>query len=186
MARLESEFTARYPQARLQVEYMHPDRVYQAVAGGQADLGLVSYPRATKELLARPWKQEPMVLGVAPRHPLSRKSRIRPADLRAADFVTFDEHLPIRRHIDAYLRRHRAEVHRKMTFDNIASIKEAITLGTCVGILPAPMMQAEVAAGLLKAVPLKPGLVRPLGILVRKRKQLAPPTQRFLELLSSG
>jgi DNA-binding transcriptional LysR family regulator len=45
------------------------------------------------------------------------------------------------------------------------------------------MMQAEVSAGLLRAVPLKEPLVRPMGILLRKRGALAPAAEKFLELL---
>jgi len=183
MARLQEEFTKRYPRATMQVDYMHPDKVYTAVEEGRADIGLVSYPRATRELEARPWKKEEMVLAVAPVHPLAARKKVRPEDFKGVDFVTFDEHLPIRRDIDHYLREQHVEVNRKMTFDNIASIKEAIGLGTCVGILPSPMMHAEVSAGLLRAVPLKKPLVRPMGILLRKRGALAPAAEKFLELL---
>jgi DNA-binding transcriptional LysR family regulator len=183
MSRLQEEFSRRYPRATLQVDYMHPDKVYTTVAEGRADIGLVSYPRRTRDLEVRPWKKEEMVLAAAPAHPLASRRRVRPADLKGVDFVTFDEHLPIRRDIDRYLRAQRVEVNRKMTFDNIASIKEAIGLGTCVGILPAPMMQAEVAAGLLRAVRLQRPLVRPMGILLRKRGPLSPAAGKFLELL---
>lgn len=183
MARLQEQFTKRYPRASLQVDYMHPDKVYTAVEGGRADVGLVSYPKATRDLEARPWKKEEMVLAAAPSHLLAKRKSVSPADFKDLDFVTFDEHLPIRRDIDHYLREQHVEVNRKMTFDNIASIKEAIGLGTCVGILPAPMMYAEVAAGLLRAIPLKKPLVRPMGILLRKRGALTPAAEKFLELL---
>lgn len=183
MARLQELFTVFYPRASLRVDYMHPDKVYTTVEEGRADLGLVSYPRATRELKVRPWKKEVMVLAVSPAHALSKRKTVGAEDFKELDFVTFDEHLPIRRDIDRYLSEQNVEVNRKMTFDNIASIKEAIGLGTCVGILPAPMMQAEVAAGLLRAVPLKKPLVRPMGILLRKRGALSPAAKKFLELL---
>jgi len=185
MARLQESFSASYPMASLQVDYMHPDKVYTAVEEGRAELGLVSYPRPTRELATRSWKKEEMVLAASPSHPLAAYKQVRPEDFKDVDFVTFDEHLPIRRDIDHYLRELHVEVNRKMTFDNIASIKEAIGLGACVGILPAPMMQAEVAAGLLRAVPLKKPLVRPMGILLRKRGRLSPAAKKFLQLLSS-
>lgn len=183
MARLQDLFTVFYPRASLRVDYMHPDKVYTTVEEGRADLGLVSYPRATRELKVRPWKKEVMVLAASSAHALSKRKAVRPEDFKDLDFVTFDEHLPIRRDIDRYLREQNVEVNRKMTFDNIASIKEAIGLGTCVGILPEPMMQAEVAAGLLCAVDLKPPLQRPMGILIRKRGTLSPAAQKFLRLL---
>src|ERR1700684_4351610 len=36
MGRLQEQFAARYPEARLQVEYMRPDRIYDAVGDGTA------------------------------------------------------------------------------------------------------------------------------------------------------
>ena len=42
MSRLRDEFAARYPAAQLHVEYMRPDKVYEAVRNDAADLGLVS------------------------------------------------------------------------------------------------------------------------------------------------
>src|SRR5258706_11237070 len=46
MSHLQDEFTRQYPNAMLQVEYMRPDKIYEAVRNDAADLGLVSYPEA--------------------------------------------------------------------------------------------------------------------------------------------
>src|SRR5665213_708748 len=46
LARLETEFVRRYPQARIEVQYLRPEKVYEAVATDRADLGLMSYPEA--------------------------------------------------------------------------------------------------------------------------------------------
>jgi DNA-binding transcriptional LysR family regulator len=48
MVQLEKEFARRRPEARLEVEYLRPEKVYAAVAAGDADLGLVSYPRRAR------------------------------------------------------------------------------------------------------------------------------------------
>ena len=47
MSRLQEEFSARHPAGRLQVDYMRPERIYEAVRAERADLGLVSYPMAS-------------------------------------------------------------------------------------------------------------------------------------------
>ena len=38
------EFVRLYPQARIEVEYLRPEKVYEAVVTDRADLGLMSYP----------------------------------------------------------------------------------------------------------------------------------------------
>src|SRR5438445_2945701 len=50
MSRLQDEFAARFPNAQLHVDYLRPDKVYEAVLADQADVGLVSYPLGTKDL----------------------------------------------------------------------------------------------------------------------------------------
>src|ERR1035438_6309234 len=66
---------------RLQVEYMRPDRIYDALRDGTADLGLVSYPEASREIAALPWRNEEMQLAVPPSHPLACRQVVYPADL---------------------------------------------------------------------------------------------------------
>lgn len=184
MSELEEEFERRLPAAELEVLYLRPEKVYESVASDRVDLGLVSYPEPTREIAVIPWRQEEMVLTAAPSHPLSLKDRIVPADLNGVDFVTFDDDLPISRELSRYFRTHGVEVNTTMHFDNIQTIKEAVILGSGVSIVPARILQSEVADGRLRAVPLaSPGLFRPLGILHRKKKRFHRAAQAFLDLL---
>lgn len=183
MSHLKEEFGQRFPNARLEVEYLRPDKVYEAVLTDCADLGLVSYPEATKELAVLPWRQEQMVVATSPAHPLARKSVVMMMDLDGQDFVGFDEDLPIWQRIDRFLRERGVEVNRTMHFDNIQMIEEAVALGAGISILPARAMRAEVGRGRLVAIPLDADLVRPLGIVHRRRKKFHRAAQSFLDLL---
>ena len=110
-----------------------------------------------------------------------------PADLNGQDFIGFDEDLSIRRELDRFLREQGIEVNLAMHFDNIQMIKEAVALGSGISILPARTMQAEIEQGRLVAVPLHaPELVRPVGIVHRKRKKFNRAAQSFLELLQEA
>jgi len=86
MSRLQEEFSARYPTSDLQVEYMRPDRIYDAVREGSADLGLVSYPESSRDITVIPWRQEEMVLAASPYHALAAKGRVAPQDITATIF----------------------------------------------------------------------------------------------------
>jgi DNA-binding transcriptional LysR family regulator len=106
------------------------------------------------------------------------------ADLEGIEFIGFDEDLSIRREIDRFLRARGVTVHMVMHFDNIQMIKEAVALGSGVAILPARSMKAEIERGRLVAADLEaPGLVRPIGILHRRRKKFNRAAQAFLDLL---
>src|SRR5947199_9276775 len=80
MSQLESRFHERHPQVKLQVDYLRPEKVYESVAADTADLGLVSYPEPTKEIAVIPWREEEMVVAMAPSHPLAGKHFITAAD----------------------------------------------------------------------------------------------------------
>ena len=150
----------------------------------EADLGLVSYPVATKEIAVIPWRDEEMVVAAPPSNPLARKETVRPRDIAGQDFVAFDEDLPIHREIDHFFRERGIAVNVAMHFDNIQMIKEAVAVGSGISIVPARVMQTEIAQGRLVSIRLTPpALVRPLGILYRKRKKFNRATQCFLELL---
>ena len=184
MSRVQEEFTARFPNAQLHVDYLRPDKVYEAVLADQADLGLVSYPAGSKDLAVIPWREEEMTVAAQPSHPLAQKPVLLPADLNGQDYVGFDEDLMIRRELDRFFREQGIEIHVAMQFDNIQMIKEAVALGSGISILPARTMQAEIAQGRLVSISLHaPDLVRPIGIVHRKRKRFNRATQAFLELL---
>jgi LysR family transcriptional regulator, transcriptional activator of the cysJI operon len=186
MSHLQEEFSSRYPASSLAVEYMRPDKIYSAVMNDAADLGLVSYPEASRDIAAIPWRNEEMQLAVAPSHPLATRGEVYPADLNGQDFIAFDEDLSIRRELDRFLRAQGIEIRPVMHFDNIQMIKEAVALGSGISILPSRTMQAEIAQGRIVAVPLHaPELARPVGVVHRKRKKFNRATQAFLELLTS-
>ncbi|HXI39473.1 MAG TPA: LysR family transcriptional regulator [Bryobacteraceae bacterium] len=184
MSRLQDEFAARFPHVQLHVDYLRPDKVYEALLKDQADLGLVSYPVGTKDLAVIPWREEEMAVAAPPSHPLAKKKVLVPADLNGQEFVGFDEELMIRRELDHFFREQGIEIQLAMQFDNIQMIKEAVALGSGISILPARTMQAEIAQGRLVAIPLHaPELVRPVGIVHRKRKRFSHAVESFLELL---
>jgi DNA-binding transcriptional LysR family regulator len=185
MVQLEQEFARRQPDARLEVEYLRPEKVYAAVLADQSDLGLLSYPEASREITVIPWRQEKMVLAASPDHPLvQRGTTVLPAELNGVEFIGFDEDLPIRREVDRYLRDQGSEVKITMHFDNMQMIKEAVAHHVGVSIVPARLMREEIQQGRLVAVPLAaPELCRPLGIIHRKKKRFHRVGQAFLDLL---
>jgi len=198
MSRHVQEFTSRHPRANVRLEYLHPERVLESVENGQADIGIVSYPRSTRSLEAEPWRDEPMVLVCAPGHPFADRVEVSLGELDGVAMVGFDADLVIRHEIDRALVAHDAAPRVVMAFDNIEAIKRAVEIDAGVSLLPEPTIGRELAAGTLVAVrlaPLKPlpgrsenpatptELVRPLGIVRSRGKPLAHTVERFIALL---
>ena len=184
MGHYVERFTASQPGAQVHIEYLHPDRVYDRVLEGTADLGLVSFPKKTPKLTALPWREEAMVLVCAPKHPLGQNGAIEPRRLAREKYIHFDKNLVIRRKVDRFLRAQGASVEVVLEFDNIENIKQAVALGAGVALLPEPTVRREVRARTLTALPLaRGGLTRPLGIIHRRRNNLGAAAQCFMDLL---
>ena len=170
----------RHPAAHLHVEYQRPDKVYDSVRDESADLGLVSYPEASRDIAAIPWRKEEMQVAVSAgaslrfqrgslagrsQRPGLHRIRRRPLDPARAGQIPADEW---------------RGVNMLMHFDNIQTIKEAVALGSGISILPARTMQAEIAQGRLVAVKLHaPDLHRPVGVLHRRRRSSTRRRNRF-------
>jgi LysR family transcriptional regulator, transcriptional activator of the cysJI operon len=187
MSRLRDEFARICPGAQLQVEYLRPDKVYLAVSEGQADLGFISYPEHRRDLTVIPWREERMAVAAYPSHPLAGRAMILPKDLDGQDFISFDEEVIIRRELDKFFREHEVNISIVMQFDNIQSIKEAVLLGSGISILPERSIQSEVEQGRLVSILLHaPELVRPTGIIHRRKKKLTRAGREFLNLVATA
>jgi DNA-binding transcriptional LysR family regulator len=177
-------FLGRYPKANIRVEYQHPRRVVELVEGGQVDLGLMSYPRASRTVSVIQWREEPMVVVCAPGHCLAGHERVLLAELNGLDMVGFENDLMIRRETDRVLAAHNVRVQVVMEFDNIEILKRAVEIRAGFGLLPEPTVTREVQIGSLVAIPLDDvELTRPLGILHRRGVNPGATAQRFIHFL---
>jgi DNA-binding transcriptional LysR family regulator len=184
MGQYVERFMAAHPRVRVQVEYLHPDRVYEKVFDGTADFGLVSFPNRSRELTVLPWREEEMVLACSPRHPLAGHTVIEPAQLDGVKYLGFVRDLVIRREVDRFLREQGVTVELALELDNIESIKKGIEIEAGVALLPEPTVRREVRAGTLAARPLVGcRFVRPLGIIHRRACKLSNTAARFVDLL---
>ncbi len=184
MSHYLEQILERQPRARIHIEYLHPTQVYEKVLDGTADLGLVSFPRNTREVTFLPWREEAMVLACNPEHVLARRKRIKAEHLSGQAYVGFDRDLVIRRWLDKFFRDQGISVDMVLEFDNIENIKKAIEEGAGIALLPLPTLEREVRVGSLAALELtKPRLVRPLGIIQRRNVKTSPIAERFIQLL---
>lgn len=187
MSRHMQPFMAAYPQARVLLECLHPHKVVEVVVNDEADVGILSYPTATRVLTVLPLRSEPMALVAHPSHRLARRRLVSAADLNGEKFVAFDHDLPIRKAIDRALKQHGVKVEVVMEFDNVETIKQAIGINAGVSILPRPTVLKEIGIRTLAAAPLAiAGLVRPIGIIHRRGKRLTPAVAAFIDLLKKA
>jgi DNA-binding transcriptional LysR family regulator len=179
-----AEFAQLHPGVEVVVEYTKPTRVAKLVAGGDVDLGLISYPDEAKSVRSVLWQQEPMRLICAPGHPLAGRREVRVADLHGIPMVAFETGLAIRRGIDRYLAGRGITPRIAMEFDNIDSLIRAVQANQGIGIMPEAAVRRETATGSLRILPcVDLHLTRPLGIAWRRGGRLGPAAREFAAML---
>jgi DNA-binding transcriptional LysR family regulator len=177
-------FLNDYPRANVKLEYQHPTRVYELIEGGLADIGFVSYPKSTKNLIATLWQEEPMTLVCAPQHPLASEGEVEFRRLDGADFIAFNLGLKVRTELDRLFLQFSIAPRVAMELDNIETIKRAVEINAGISLLPAPTVEREVQLGTLCQVPLADAApTRPIGIIQRQGSPMGKTTRLFLDSL---
>ena len=187
MTQRVQQFGRQHAEAKVEVDYAHPERVLERVLSDEADLGIISYPDERKGLTIIPWHEQEMVLVCTPQHRLAKLKKIEVSELCDEVFVGFDTDLVIAKKIDRFLRDKDVDPNVAVRFDNIEAAKRAVEAGSGIAILPKPTLEHELQLGTLAAVPLAgPRFTRPLGIILRKGRKLYPNTEAFIEVLKNG
>lgn len=178
------QFELLYPDAALEVRYLHPNEVLDRVLNDEADLGLISFPPKRNDLVCLPWQDQEMVVVLPPMHRLAPRKTLEAIELDGEPLVSFTSELPIRVEMDRWLRQAKVTVDIVQEFDNIETIKRAVEVGSGIAILPEPTLKREQELGSLRVLKLEDvRWTRPLGIIHRKQKALTTACTRLLELL---
>jgi DNA-binding transcriptional LysR family regulator len=178
------EFLQSNPTVKLKLEYEGSKRVYAAVLESAVDLGVVAYPIRHFKLQIIQLRKDPLVLICAPDHPFAARKSIKLKMLNGQKFINIERDIPTGKAIAHILSERRIAVNVVHEFDNIETIKRAVEIGTGIAIVPEQTARQEVANKTLVAIQLEGGdFSRPLAIIHKKNKMLAPPMKALIALL---
>ena len=180
------EFLKNFPLVKIQVDYRRANEVYESVADGEADVGLVAFPSPRKGLKVETFKKDTLQVICAPGHPLIKKGTIHLSDLASCKIVSLAPEMPTRQGLDRILAGRGLKFQPKMDFDNVETLKHAVEIDAGVAFLPHSAVAAELRAGKLAALPYHgPEIIRPLGVISRTSRVLSPAVKRFLKALKA-
>ncbi len=181
-------FLAAHPRVNVHLEYQQTDQVYEDVAGGSVDVGIVACPSGKRGLEAVPFAEEEMAVVCAPEHPLASLPEVRLKQLDGLAFIGFADDIPTRRLVDERLRAAGARVKAVSTFDNIETIKNLVEIGSGVSILPVGTVRQEQRDGTLTAVPFAAAdaFTRPTGMLLRKTSARRAAVRAFIGAMQNN
>jgi DNA-binding transcriptional LysR family regulator len=177
-------FRKSYPVVDVTVEYLRSAQVYQRVADGLADLGLVAYPARRKGVAVEDCWRDKLVLICPPSHRLARRRSVPIDALEGERFISFAFDQPTRKAIDRIFKLHRVKIRRTMEFDNIETLKRTVAIEDGISIVPLTTVDEERKLGSLVPVEIESAeMWRPIGLLQRRARSQTSVMRAFVTML---
>ncbi len=178
-----SQYKARFPGVQLQVDRSYGSRVVQAVVENQADFGITQLPVEEKRLEVVRFHSDEIRLLMPPGHPLALRTEVLAADLRGVPLL-LPKSGTTRARLNTWLEPISEDRVVSMELDSTEMIKRFVMAGLGLGFLAASHAEEELRAGKLATASLGPEpIIRRVGLIYRKDKQLSRAALSFLELM---
>lgn len=171
-------FRERHPGIVFQLKEAGSRDTENAVLRSELELGAVTLPTRSKEVVVRPWVKDRIILVAASRHRLAQQRRVRASDLEGETVVGFEAGTAVRGLIDGALANVGVKVNVAMELRSVAAILqmvEATQSLAFVSEIAVPDERAIAVTGL--------HIVRQLALVSRADRSLSPASQRFCEQL---
>ena len=178
-----AHFKQLYPLVQISIYRNFSHKIVQKVQEGAVDLGIVTLPQTAPNMeVISVFKDE--VQAVVPKnHPLAKNRTVTIEEL-----ANFPMILPKTGHtrvvIDRLLREHRDKLQISMELASVETQKKFVGAGLGISLISRSYAQAEVAAGLLRLIPLAgQKLYRELGLIYRRDRYLSLPAKVFIDVV---
>jgi DNA-binding transcriptional LysR family regulator len=178
---------ARYPELDLVVVTGNSGEIAAAVSRGELDVGVVTLPvPAGRGLAISPFYVDRLVAIAPPGRPWRRRAPMTAAELAREPVILYERGGTIRRVVDDWFRRGRATPRVAMELGNAEATKKLVSAGLGLSIVSEIAVKADVKAGALSLIPLRPALHRRIGIVRRRDRAPRPALLALLEALESA
>ncbi|HEY3842444.1 MAG TPA: LysR family transcriptional regulator [Acidimicrobiales bacterium] len=176
------EFHASHPGIELQVVEAGSRQLVRQLASGEVDLALVVLPIADPLVATVPLFDDPLVLAVAPDHPLAAHPTVRVADLEGLALVMFRDGYDLRAVTLAACREAGIEPRLVSQGGEMDGVLAFVAAGLGAAVVPAIAMSAESP---LVAVPFsRPGLSRTVALAHRADRPVPRPAAALADQLA--
>lgn len=182
-------FRARYARITVAMQTDITARIVADVLGGRLEIGFIEgelddQPNPRLSSLVLEEIEQQVIVGF--KHPYWDRQAIELHDLHQQSLIVREANSHSRIWLEKSLHQHGIEPLIGAEFDNLESIKRAISVGRCLAILPPYVVQTEAQQGLLHVLPIvgRP-LTRSLKLIWDSQVSLSPIVRAFLLELAS-
>ena len=178
-----AKFKQLYPLVQISIYRNFSHKIVQKVQENAVDLGIVTLPQTANNMEVIPvFRDEVQV--VVPKNHILAKSRTVTAEEVAHHPLILPKTGHTRVAIDRLLRAYRDHIQISMELASVETIKKFVGAGLGISLISRTYAQAEVAAGVLKLIPLDGQKIhRELGLIYRRDRYLSLPAKVFIEVV---
>ena len=180
------ELYRAHPRIDLQLLSANARTVIGAVLEHQVELGLVEGPVHDGRLEIRPWREDELLVVVAPGHPLTRKRSVTGAQLMEELLLLREEGAGTRDVMLAALRRRRWTPRRSFEVNSTEAIKGLVAAGVGWAALSARAVHDDLQVGRLKRIDVPEFALRRTLSWVRWRARRLGPAATAFRSLAEG
>jgi DNA-binding transcriptional LysR family regulator len=174
-------FHQSHPGIDLSVVEAGSHQLVPQVASGEVDLALVVLPVTDPLVETTPLFDDPLVLALAPDHPLARRRRVQVRDLDRLDLVMFREGYDLREVTLAACLAAGVEPHLVSEGGEMAGVLSFVAAGLVAAVVPAIALPGD---GSLVDLPFtRPTLSRTIAMAQRGDRALARPARALADQL---
>ncbi len=181
-----ARFRQLYPLVQISIYRNFSHKILQKVQEGAVDLGIVTLPQTATNIEILPVFRDEVQVVVPKNHPLAKSRSVTVEEVAQHPLI-----LPKTGHtrvvIDRLLRDYRDHLQISMELASVETQKKFVGAGLGISLINRTYAQAEVAAGLLKLIPLEgQKIYRELGLIYRRDRYLSLPAKVFLQVVQES
>ncbi|MGH9445461.1 MAG: LysR family transcriptional regulator substrate-binding protein, partial [Terriglobia bacterium] len=178
-----AHFKQLYPLVQISIYRNFSHKIVQKVQEGAVELGIVTLPQTANNMEVIPVFRDELQVVTPAQHALARHRSLTVEEIANHPLI-----LPKTGHtrvlLDRLLREYRDHVQPSMELASVEMIKKFVGAGLGISLISRTYAQTEVAAGLLKLIPLEDHKIyRELGLIYRRDRYLSLPAKVFIEVV---
>jgi LysR family transcriptional regulator, low CO2-responsive transcriptional regulator len=183
LPRILREFKAEYPRVELSVSADYTGEAVQHLLEGMSDIAILIAPSSVHSLTIVPLATDELFVTVPAGHPWAKRRRVRWTDLATQVLITYNKASQTHQLLLHRLAREGAGVPETMEVREAEAVTEMVKVGLGIAVLPPWVVQADLQAGRLIALPLGlKGLKRSWAIAYLHGRQWPPYGQAFIRI----
>ena len=179
-----ARFRTTHPGVEINLRVANRDEILEILAANETDLAITGQPPDDADLVARPFKENPLVVIAPPDHPLIGRVSVGPRDLAQFPFVVREHGSGTRRVMERAFLEHGLECGVACVLSSNEAVKQAVQAGLGLAVISRQTIDLELETGRLMTLQSEQlALERQWFLLYRSYRRLSPTALKFRDQL---